>query len=272
MREFKGQFGFVTVAQNNLKTDYLELARKQAENVKQTQKLNQYAVIVDSVTAEQITDQHRKVFDHVIVLPQDLAVNEQWKMANETQLFSLTPFKETIKLESDLVFTRDISHWLHALRLRDICFSYHCRDHQSIVKNQTPYRQLFKLNDLPDIYTGMYYVRYSQTAADYFRLARSIYTNWSAIKNQLIQCDNTPSTDVVFALTAKIFGIEKCAIPSLDFFNFVHMKSGVQGWSDQQPWTDYVNVEHSGNMLRINNLNQYHPVHYYQKDFYNDQR
>ena len=45
------------------------------------------------------------------------------------------------------------------------------------------------------------------------------------------------------------------------------MKSGVQGWNDRQPWTDYVNVERDGTMLRINNVNQYNPVHYYEKNF-----
>jgi protein-tyrosine-phosphatase len=270
VRKFKNQFGFVTVAQNNNTTNYLELAYIQATNIKKTQTLNQYAVIVDNNTAEQITDEHRSVFDYIIILPTDLAESEQWKMANETQLFNLTPFKETIKLESDLVFTRDISHWLYALRLRDICFSYHCRDYQGTIKTQTSYRKLFELNDLPDVYTGMYYFRYSQTAAEFFRLARAIYTNWPTIKEELVQCVDSPSTDVVFALTAKIIGIEQCAIPSLDFFNFAHMKSSIQGWDDQQPWTDYVNVEYDYNMLRINNINQYQPVHYYQKEFYSD--
>jgi hypothetical protein len=45
------------------------------------------------------------------------------------------------------------------------------------------------------------------------------------------------------------------------------MKPRIQGWSDDQPWTEHVNIEHDGPMIRINNLNQYHPVHYYEKDF-----
>ncbi len=268
MREFKSQVGFLTIAQNNKTTDYLELAYRQAINIKQTQKLNQYAVIVDLATAELITDEHRNIFDHIIVLPIDLAVEEEWKLSNEWQVFSLTPFKETIKLESDILFTRDISHWIYALRLRDLCFSYHCTDYQSNIKEQTPYRNLFAVNDLPDLYSGMYYFRYSQTSAEFFNLVKSIYLNWADVKTQIIQCDHTPTTDVVFSIAAKIFGIEQCLIPSLEFFNFAHMKSGIQGWSDQQPWTDYVNVEFDKNMLRINNINQYHPVHYYEKDFH----
>jgi hypothetical protein len=268
MREFKSQMGFLTIAQNNSATDYLDLAYSQAVNIKQTQALNQYAVIVDADTAELITDQHRKVFDHIIILPKDYATNDHWKLANEWQVFSLTPFKETIKLESDLLFTMDISHWLTALRLRDVCFSYHCRDYQGNVKTITNYRKLFEVNNLPDIYSGMYYFRYTQTSAEFFKLAKQLYLNWPAVSAELTQCDAVPTTDVVFAMAAKIIGSELCTIPSLDFFNFTHMKSSIQGWSDRQPWTDHVNTEFDGNMLRINNLNQYHPVHFYQKDFY----
>jgi hypothetical protein len=88
------------------------------------------------------------------------------------------------------------------------------------------------------------------------------------VKENIVQSSDAPSTDLAMSITAKLFGQEQCYIPTLDFFNFVHMKSGIQKWSDQQPWTDYVNVEHDGQMIRINNINQYMPVHYYEKDFY----
>lgn len=267
MREFKSQVGFLTIAQNNQQTDYLNLAYIQAQNIKATQPNSQYAVIVDAPTLAVVTDEHKAVFDYIIELPTDYATDEQWKMSNEWQVFYLTPFKETIKLESDLLFTRDISHWLYALRLRDVCFSYNCKNYQQQTITNTPYRKLFELNDLPNVYSGMYYFRFSQTAAEFFKIARLIYANWSTVKDQLIQCDELPSTDVVFALTAKLIGIEQCTIPTLDFFNFVHMKPQIQGWADTQPWTDHVNIEYDKEILRINNVNQYSPVHYYEKEF-----
>ena len=271
MREFESQFGFVTFAQNT-DVDYLHLAYLQAQNIKQTQKSNQYAVIVDKHTQTLITDDHRKVFDHIIELPKDYAETSSWKLANEWQVFNLTPFKETIKLESDLLFTRDISHWLPALRLQDVCLSVNCKNYLGRTVTKSIYRQTFNINDLPNVYNGLMYFRYSQTATDFFRLAKTIFANWSVVQSQLIQSDEKePSTDLVYALTARIFGEEKCLIPTLDWFNFVHMKSQIQGWSDSQPWTDYANVEFEDNMIRINNQNQYSPVHYYEKNF-NDAR
>jgi len=267
VRKFNSQQGFLTIAQNTSEVDYLNLAYLQAENIKKTQKENQYAVIVDQPTMDKITDRHRKVFDYVILLPKDYSINDHWKLQNEWQVFNLTPFKETIKLESDLLFTQDIGHWFPALRLREICFSTHCKNYQGKVIRQSPYRELFAVNALPDIYNGMFYFRYSQTAASFFELARDIYLNWAVIKDQLIRCDSSPTTDVVFALAAKLIGIEKTTIPTLDFFNFVHMKPKLQGWSEGQPWTDYVNIEYDNNIIRINNVNQYSPVHYYEKKF-----
>ena len=266
MREFKSQIGFLTIAQNTT-VDYLNLAYHQAKNIKATQSNDQYAVIVDHATLKQVTDAHREVFDHIIELPSDMAKQDVWKLSNEWQVMDLTPFKETIKLESDLLFTDDINHWLHALRLRDVCLSYNCRDYQGHRVTKTAYRKFFELNDLPDVYNGMMYFRWSQTAVDFFKTAKNIYANWNTIKQELLRCDQDPTTDVVYAITAKIIGIEKCLIPTLDFFNFAHMKPRIQGWSDDQPWTEHVNVEHDGTMIRINNLNQYHPVHYYEKDF-----
>jgi hypothetical protein len=266
MREFKEQFGFVTIAQNS-DVDYLHLAYEQAKNIKATQKLSSYTVIVDEHTAEHLTTGHRKVFDHIVVMPVDLAKDDAWKLKNECQVFDLTHYNETIKLECDLLFTRDISHWLDAVRLREVCFSLHCRNYQGQIVKQTPYRNIFRQNNLPDVYTGMYYMRYSRTATSLFKIVKSIYTNWVSVKDNLVQCDDNPTTDVVFALAVKLLGEEQCIIPTLDFFNFAHMKSGIQKWSDAQPWTDYVNVEQDGSMLRINNLNQYNPVHYYEKSF-----
>ena len=70
------------------------------------------------------------------------------------------------------MFTDDINHWLHALRLRDICLSYNCRDYQGHRVTKTAYRKFFGLNDLPDVYNGMMYFRWSQTAVDFFKTAK----------------------------------------------------------------------------------------------------
>lgn len=271
MDRFKAQQGFLTIAQNTPEVDYVDLAYKQAINIKNTQtKINQVAVIVDQYTSELMTSDHCDLFDHIIVLNEDWAENDQWKLKNELQVFDLSPFKETIKLESDLLLTQSIDHWWDSLRLRDICFSLNCLDHRERTITESPYRKLHKENSLPDIYNGMFYFRYSQTATDFARIARQVWSNWDSVKQELIACDQQASTDLVYSVAVKILGEEFCTMPSLDFFKFVHMKSGINGWNDRQPWTDFVNVEWDQARLRINNRNQYSPVHYHEKEFLYD--
>jgi hypothetical protein len=117
------------------------------------------------------------------------------------------------------------------------------------------------------------YFRYSQEAQRFFLLAKCIFENWNYLRDNVLKnCrDEYPTTDVVYALAAKILGVENYTLPGLDFINFVHMKSGIQGWSDDNSWTGYAVCEHSDTMIRINNLNQYHPVHYYDKSFATDE-
>ena len=65
----KEQQGFLTIAANTSETDYLELAYLQALNVKATQRIKSFAIIVDTNTKQQIQDYHKKVFDYIIEIP-----------------------------------------------------------------------------------------------------------------------------------------------------------------------------------------------------------
>ena len=267
----QAQQGFLTIAQNT-EIDYLKLAYMQAMSVKLTMPDSLYAVIVDEHTEQQVTEDHKKVFDYIITLPHDYAKDQTWKLSNEWQVFYLTPFKETIKLESDLIFTRSIRHWWTAFRLKNIVLSYGCRDYAQNISASRYYRNLFDDNELPDVYNGLMYFRYSQEANDFFNLARLIFTNWEHVRdNVLLNCrDEDPTTDVVYALSAKILGVENCTLPGIDFINFVHMKSNINGFSRQLPWQETVLSEVDLPMIRINNINQYHPVHYYEKSWATD--
>lgn len=261
MDQFKEQQGFVTFALNSDQTNYLELAYLQALNIKATQQLNSYAVIVDSNTNKLMTAKHRKVFDYIIVCPPT-----DKPFGIEPYVGNLTPFKETIKLESDLLFTRSIDHWWTAFRLKNICLSSGAKNYRQQASRVRKYRKLFDDNNLPDIYNGLMYFRYTQESVNFFNTAKQVFNNWDTIKDTLKNCrEDTPSTDVLYAITALLIGEEICTAPSLDFINFVHMKSGMQGWSDARSWIETVLDERDGDIIRINNLNQYDPVHYYDK-------
>ena len=259
------QQGFLTFAQNS-DVDYLRLAYVQAMSIKLTMPDAKYAVIVDEATLAQVTDTHRRVFDYVIALPVDYAKDEVWKLSNEWQAFDLTPFKETIKVESDILFTRSIDHWWTALRLRDVVLSLGCRDYQGHPGQSRRYRRIFDDNNLPDTYNGLMYFRYSQPAHDFFSKARQVWQNWELVTSQLKNYRaGEPSTDLVYAVTANILGVENCTLPGCDFINFTHMKNSINHWTESTPWPGLVVSEFDLPMIRINNVNQYHPVHYQDK-------
>jgi hypothetical protein len=263
--------GFLTIAQNTVDVDYLKLAYLQAMNIKTIHPGEKYAVIVDSETYNKITDKHKEVFDHIILMEHDEnASSSTWKLSNEYQVFALSPFKETIKVESDLLFTRSIAHWWNAFRLRDVVLSTGCKTYRQELSTSRAYRKFFDDNDLPDTYNGLMYFRYSSIAYNFFSTAEKILRNWDYLKNNVLRnCrEDTPSTDVLYALTAKIIGVENCTIPSMDFINFVHLKPAINNWGDDNTsWQEVVMHERDGHMMRINNLNQYDPVHYYSKSY-----
>jgi hypothetical protein len=262
MSRFKEQQGFVTFAINTPEVNYLELAYTQALNIKATQKENKYAVIVDPATEELITDEHKKVFDYVKVCPKS-----DNPFAVEPDVFYLTPFKETIKLESDLLFTRSIDHWWTTFRLKDVCLSHGTKNYIGINSAVRKYRELFDRNNLPDVYNGLMYFRYSQTSAQFFNIASMIFNNWDSIKTELVQVDEKPTTDVVYAITALVLGEDAVTMPTMDFLNFVHMKPAINGYPEGQSFRDTFVTEFNEGMIRVNNINQYHPFHYNEKDF-----
>jgi hypothetical protein len=226
--------GFLTIAQNTADVDYLRLAYLQALNVKATHPGAKYAVIVDFETYCEMTDKNKRVFDHIITLADDNSKSDSWKLGNEYKVFELSPFKETIKVESDLLFTSNIDHWLSAFRLKDLVLSTGCRTYRQELATSRAYRKFFDDNNLPDIYQGLMYFRYSQLASMFFLTAQRIYRNWDYLKNNVLKnCrEETPSTDVLYALAAQVIGVENCTLPSLDFINFVHLKPGINGWGN----------------------------------------
>ena len=263
------QRGFVSIAQNG-KVDYLRLAYVQALSIKLTMPTAKYAVIVDAVTMLSVTAQHRKVFDYVIELPHDYAKDTEWKLANEWQVFWLTPFKETIKLEADILIPRDISHWWDTFRLRDVVLGLGCKNYKGDAAI-SPYRTSFVDNELPDVYSGLMYFRYSKVATDFFKIARDLFLEWETVRLEFTRTATLQATtDFVYAIACNIIGRELTTLPTIDT-NFVHMKPGVNGWPEITEFHRAVNVVVDVPDIRINNVQQYYPVHYHYKDFITDE-
>ena len=216
--------GFLWFAQNNDKTDYVELSIKLAESIKLWNRENKVCVVTD----EKSKFEHKAV-DYVQVLKQDASADHSNKWANEHKAFYVTPFTHTIKLESDMLWTTNTDWWWHHLWQHDMVFSIHCRNYRDEVVHNTPYRKLFVRNCLPDIYNGLMYFRKSTKAQKFFDIARHLSENWEEVKKgMLINChDEYPSTDVVYALAQRIIDPTDKGLINYDWFKFLHHKTSV---------------------------------------------
>ena len=266
--------GYFTFAQNTTDVDYLRLAYLQALSIKSTQKINRYAVAVDSETKKEVTEKHKKVFDYIIDIDIDDSEEDDWKFRNEWKVWWLTPFKETVKIESDILLTRNIDHWWAGMQQTDVCITTKiCNYENEQFDSISPYRRLFIDNNLPMTYSGFTYFRYSTVSQQFYIYVRYLTEHWDYVKKYfLVNCrDEYPTTDVLYAIAAVLIGEEKCTNPVLSYPTFVHMKGAINKLSPADIWTDkfYCQVDDKLN-LTVGFNRQLFPFHYQLKSFATD--
>ena len=209
------------------------------------------------------------LFDYVHDFP--FAVNEANPYANDWQAFHATPFRETIKLESDMLITSGIDHWWTLLRNRDVVVSTGCRDWKDQEARSRHYRKVFDANSLPDVYNAITYWRLSQTAKEFFDTVRNIFENWPHYHAMLKFPEDTPSTDVVYAMAATIVGAEKCTMPFASYPKIVHMKRHIMT-AKREKWIDEMLWEYRDYILRVNTVVQSGAFHYNVKDWHHERK
>lgn len=261
--------GYFTFAQNTPTVDYLNIAYLQGLSIKATQGINKYAIAVDKATNELITDEQEEVFDHIIVMAEDEAIDDDWKLANEWKAWYLTPFKETVKLDSDILFTRNIDHWWKIMQQKDVCCTSKIRTFEGEISTVDTFRKLHKINNLPNLYSGFTYFRYTKFSKDFFDNVRFVFQNWPLFRDAILkECrHDKANTDEAYAIAAMLTGEEDCYNAASDIPTFVHMKGPIQGWPNID-WTQYVyaQLDASAN-LTVGFNRQMYPFHYVNKDF-----
>jgi len=252
--------GYMWFALNNSTTDYVELSRTLAGSIKKFNKHNKVCI----VTSEPVEDE---LFDHVKVLKSNESADEEWKLSNEYKVFKLSPFTHTIKLEADMMFTQNTDWWWNYLWQHDQVFSYHCRNYQDDVIENSYYRKLFARNELPDVYNGLHYFRRSTKAKQFYDLCETITKDWQTVKDKvLINChDKQPTTDVVYALANKIQDPLQLDKVDYEWFKFMHNKSHINNVDTAFDNDNYLYPLKVNNTLYIGGYKQDRIVHYYNK-------
>lgn len=209
--------------------------------------------------------------DITILTREMLPYGDQGGYANDWQVFAASPYRETIKLEADMWCASPIDHWWRLFEHRDVVISQGCRDFYDQPGRSRQYRKIFDTNGLPDVYNAITYWRLSHTAKEFFDLVRDIFTQWPTYKTLLKFSEDTPSTDVVYAMAATIMGPDRVTLPPGFGPTIVHMKPGMIATSTPN-WHDELVLEHTSPGIRINTVAQWGLVHYHVKDLADNDR
>ena len=184
--------------------------------------------------------------------------------ANDWQVFGLSPYRQTIKLEADMYCAGPIDHWWSLFEHQDVVISQGCRTFYDQPATSRFYRKFMDENHLPDVYNAITYWRKSYTAQRFFYLVRDIFRNWNTIKTVYKFPEDNPTTDCVYAIAAQIIGIENVTLPVGLGPSIVHMKKHIiptetNDWSKELVWEN--------DPLRIQTIAQHGAFHYNIKEW-----
>jgi hypothetical protein len=243
--------GYVCVAVNTDTVDYVAMAQRLFESLRHWHPEARTCLITDQAT-------EAPEFDHVKIL-----APQENPYANDAQAFRLTPFRETIKLEADMLIVSEIAHWWTMLRHRDVMISTGCLDWRGTASQERYYRRIIDANDLPDVYNAITYWRLSETSQQFYQLVRDIFANWAAIKSLLKFSEDLPSTDVVYAIAAQTIGPDRVTMPFASYPRITHMRPRIAGTAGA--WTRECVWEWNEGCLRIETVPQWGAFHYHEK-------
>jgi len=187
--------------------------------------------------------------------------------ANDWQVYEISPYDETIKLEADMYIPRNIDHWWDVLSVQDVVVSTKVRNFKQEISDVRTYRRFIDDNKLPDVYNAITYFKKSESAQTFYSLVREFFENWDTYKATL-RCKPTEeaSTDWVYALACHVMGVEKTTLPTFDEMSMVHMKQYING-NPTENWTDTFVYECLPDQIRVQTVVQQYPFHYHIKTF-----
>jgi len=238
--------GYVIPAINRDHTDYVACARRLANSIRSW---------------------HPDA-DITIITKDDLPSGDLGGFANDWQCWHVSPYRQTIKLEADMLATGPIDHWWTLFEHRDVIISQGARNFYDQMSICRTYRKTFDDNNLPDVYNAITYWRVSQTAQEFFQLVRLIFQHWPRYRSLLRFAEDEATTDVVYAMAAVIMGVDSVTLPVGLGPSITHMKPGINpirtgDWTQELVWeTD---------AARINTVAQWGLLHYHVKDWQPDE-
>lgn len=260
--------GFLVFAQNTKDVDYIKQAYCLALSIKSSQKA---ITSISLVTNDKVPKKYKSVFENIIPIPWVNSNTEsRYSAEHRWKLFHVSPYDETMVLDSDMLVLEDITDWWDHCTAYDINFCSRVKNHKLEVATSTFYRKTFVENQLLNPYFGLHYFKKTDTAYNFFKVLEFVCNNWEWCYSKFAPANyqNTLSMDLASAIAIEISGIEN-AVDVCSPLEFIHMKPMMQDWeSPTINWQDSVNYTFNTNKdLVVGNIKQSKIFHYVEKNF-----
>ena len=258
--------GYLLFAQDTDQVCYSKLATACALSIKLTQPA-EYAKVSVVTNNPDYFDQD--LFDQIIT--SDTLIG----MDARSRAYDLTPYEQTVLLDSDMLFLKPVDHYWSILETLDLFLASNPQTYQQKPIVGRYYRTVFDTYKLPDIYSAWTYFKKSATAARFFEQVKLMTDNPVAFIDVLMPESylTTLPTDEAFALALAILELEDHAVfPEWGFPQITHMKSMVQGWTNPpSDWNDRLRftLDQQG-QIKLGVWNQTDILHYVKKDIITD--
>jgi hypothetical protein len=223
------------------------------------------------ITNDPIPENYRHVFDQIIPIPWTtdqasiLAGEHRWK------LYHVTPYDETIVLDTDMLMLDDISAWWDYCGHYDFKFCSKVKNYKLETIHDTYHRKAFIANKLTNPYFALHYFKKTNPTYEFYKVLEFVCNNWewSYDKFAPVEYQNWLSMDLATAIAIEISGAHEQVIDNLSPLEFTHMKTPVQGWEPiPASWQDTVPfVLNSQGNLVVGNIKQDKLFHYVEKNF-----
>lgn len=261
--------GFLIFAQNTESVDYVQQAYALTLSIHNSQ---EEITNVSLITNSQVPAEYRSVFDQIIPIPYFKDINNSPLQAEHRyQLYSATPYLETIVLDADMLVLADITDWWEYCKNVDIKFCSRIKNYKLETINEDPFhRKTFIANNLPSPYFALHYFKKSNNAEYFYKTLEFVVNNWDLCCEKFAPKEYQPwiSMDLATAIAINISGMDE-VVDTINPLEFIHMKPLIQGWSlPVVSWKDitltYLN---SNKELFVNNIKQGRIFHYVDKTF-----
>lgn len=253
--------GYLLVAMGN---EYVEQACLCALSIKKTQSISNVSIMTNDVVPEK----YKNLFDKIIEVKQRRSDKSFYSTEHRWKVFHITPYEETIILDTDTLFLSNIDYVWDSLQEHSVAFLTDAKTYRGNTITDNFYRQVFVKNNLPNIYNAFHYFRQDHTALDYYKHLEFICTHTEDFYDIYLKKlkPKVSSMDVNHAIAVLNSNLQKYKINTL---NFVHMKPRVQEWqitngSWMQDIPFYVDDNYN---LKIGNYLQSGVFHYVEHKF-----